>query len=260
MTHEESDGETRLVNGNLTAVVERSGRVSFRSTTTGEELMGEPWFDPNEPPWHPHRRFLPVEAGRDDAWTLEATFAAYESERIYGLGQHTLDRLDLKGCVVDLLQRNSQIAVPVLVSSRGYGMFWNCPSIGRVELAQNHTRWVAEQASQIDYFVYAGATPAAITERYAELTGFAPAMPHWATGYWQSNSFYPTQDELLSVAANTGPGAFRLRRSSSTTCTGPIWATTTGIATRGPTLLQWSPSCGTTACARWSQRGRTSAR
>jgi alpha-D-xyloside xylohydrolase len=199
VTHEVSDGETRLINGKLTAVVERSGRVSFRSTTTGEELMGEPWFDPNEPPWHPHRRFLPIEGGRD-SWTLEATFAAYENERIYGLGQHTLGQLDLKGHVIDLLQRNSQIAVPVLVSSRGYGMFWNCPSIGRVELAENRTRWVAERASQLDYFVYSGDTPAAITERYAELTGFSPPMPSWATGYWQSNSFYPTQDELLAVA------------------------------------------------------------
>ena len=139
VTHEESDGETRLVNGNLTAVVERSGRVSFRSTTTGEELMGEPWFDPNEPPWHPHRRFLPVEArAGDDTWTLEATFAAYEGERIYGLGQHPLGRLDLKGTSSICCSATARSRPGPRLVARLRALL-ELPSIGRVELAQPHS-------------------------------------------------------------------------------------------------------------------------
>ena len=190
------DGDVaRVTSGELTAVIESHGRVRFE----GPEglLVGEPSFDPNEPPLRPHRLYL----GSDDTGvSVEATFQAWDDERIYGLGQHSLGRLDLKGCVVDLLQRNSEISVPAIISSRGYGLFWNSASVGRVEFAANHTRWVAHRASGIDYFVYAGQTPAEVLRRYHDLTGFPRRMPEWATGYWQSNSYYTSQAELLAVA------------------------------------------------------------
>ena len=46
-----------------------------------------------------------------------------------------------------------------MVSSRGYGFLWNSPAVGRVELANNGTRWVADSARQIDYWVTAGDKP-----------------------------------------------------------------------------------------------------
>jgi alpha-D-xyloside xylohydrolase len=189
-----------VVNGALTAVVESSGRISFRRTGSEVELCGEPPFDPREPPTHAHRRFRSPVRGESGHGCVEATFAAYDGERIHGLGQHPDLPFDLKGSVVELLQRNSHVSIPVALSSRGYGFFWNCPSIGRVEFAHNATRWIADHATQIDYVVFAGDTPALLMQRYAELTGFPPALPWWATGYWQSNSYYPSQDELLAVA------------------------------------------------------------
>jgi alpha-D-xyloside xylohydrolase len=39
-----------------------------------------------------------------------------------------------------------------------------------------------------------------VLRRYHTLTGFAPKFPHWATGYWQSKSYYESQEELLAVA------------------------------------------------------------
>ena len=104
---------------------------------------------------------------------LEQCFAAYEGERLFGLGQHTHGRLDQKGLVVDLVQRNAEVSIPFLVSSRGYGLLWNNPAVGRVELGATATRWVADSARQIDYWVTAG-TPAQIAARYAGVTGHAP--------------------------------------------------------------------------------------
>jgi alpha-D-xyloside xylohydrolase len=191
-----SDGSTATVTtGPLTAVIERYGRLSFHGPDG--LLMEEPSYDPREPPLRAHRYYP---RNPDGSHGVEQTLRAFDDERLYGLGQHTLGRLDLKGSVVDLLQRNSQIAVPVLVSSRGYGMLWNSPSVGRVELAANHTRWVAHEARQLDYLVYCGATPAEILRRYHALTGFPPPFPRWASGYWQSNSYYPDQQTLLAVA------------------------------------------------------------
>ena len=46
-----------------------------------------------------------------------------------------------------------------MVSNRGYGFLWNSPAVGRVELADNGTRWVADSARQVDYWVTAGDKP-----------------------------------------------------------------------------------------------------
>ncbi|HEY1176768.1 MAG TPA: TIM-barrel domain-containing protein, partial [Phytomonospora sp.] len=108
--------------------------------------------------------------------------------------------LDQKGLVVDLVQRNATVAIPFLLSSRGYGLLWNNPALGRVELGADGTRWVADAAARIDYWVTAGDSPAEILAAYAEATGPAPEFPAWATGFWQSKLRYRSQEELLSVA------------------------------------------------------------
>ena len=87
-----------------------------------------------------------------------------------------------------------------MVSNRGYGFLWNSPAVGRVELAGNGARWVADSARQIDYWVTASENPAEILSHYADATGHAPAFPSWASGFWQSKLRYQTQEELLAVA------------------------------------------------------------
>jgi alpha-D-xyloside xylohydrolase len=74
------------------------------------------------------------------------------------------------------------------------------PGVGRVELAANGTRWVAHAARQVDYWVTAGETPAAVVSHYARATGLPPMLPEWASGFWQSKLRYRTQEELLEVA------------------------------------------------------------
>jgi alpha-D-xyloside xylohydrolase len=131
---------------------------------------------------------------------LEARFKAYAAERLYGLGQHQHGLLDQKGAVIDLLQRNTEVCIPFLLSSRGYGFLWNNPAVGRVELGTNATRWVAEATPQLDYWITAGDTPAEILEHYADATGHPPSFPEWAAGFWQCKLRYRSQEELLAVA------------------------------------------------------------
>ncbi len=127
-------------------------------------------------------------------------FEAFPGERLHGLGQHQHGRLDQKGLVIDLLQRNTQVAVPFLLSNRGYGLMWNVPSLGRVELGESATRWVAERTPAIDYWITAGTDPMSILQRFVAVTGGIPPFPDWATGHWQSKLRYRTQDEVLEVA------------------------------------------------------------
>ena len=57
-------------------------------------------------------------------------FVLAPDEAIYGLGQHQNGWMNYCGATVHLQQRNpTESAVPVLVSSRGYGILWDNPAI-----------------------------------------------------------------------------------------------------------------------------------
>ncbi|MDR3689383.1 MAG: glycoside hydrolase family 31 protein [Fimbriimonas sp.] len=58
-------------------------------------------------------------------------WATTDDEALYGLGQNQLGLLDIKGYDLDLWQHNTSIAIPFLVSSRGYGILWDNPSFTR---------------------------------------------------------------------------------------------------------------------------------
>lgn len=183
-----------LVNGELRVDLSEAGELRFSRTTDQSELLSEM---PAHFAWPGPRLFLSV---GDESYRLEQRFRAYAGEKIFGLGQHLHGRLDQKGMVLDLIQRNAEVTIPFAVSSRGYGFLWNSPAVGRVEFAENGTRWVSDAARQIDYWVTTGDGPAEIMAHYADATGHSPAMPLWATGLWQSKLRYKTQSELLAVA------------------------------------------------------------
>jgi alpha-D-xyloside xylohydrolase len=200
-TVEVSERVGLLRNGNLMVRVElvdgeaeTEAEITFLRTEDGRELLAEQrahfW-------WPGPRLFLSEGNGYR---RIEQRFRGYDGERFYGLGQHTHGRFDQKGLVVDLMQRNSEVSIPFLLSNRGYGLLWNNPAVGRVELSADGTRWVADSARQIDYWLTASVTPAAILARYNDVTGHPPVLPDWAIGFWQSKLRYRTQDELLSVA------------------------------------------------------------
>ena len=188
-----SESRASLRNGTTLVRIGAQGDLTFLNTRTGQEIL-------KEKPIHslsvPSRYYKDL---KGDLFHIEACFEAYDDEHIYGLGQHQHDRLDQKGCVIELIQRNTEVSIPFLLSSRGYGFLWNNPAIGRVELAQNATRWVSEAAPQIDYWITTGETPADILSSYADVTGHAPEFPEWASGFWQSKLRYASQAELEAI-------------------------------------------------------------
>jgi alpha-D-xyloside xylohydrolase len=167
--------------------------ITFRDGD-GTELLAES----REHFWMPGARVFT--GNRSGRYEIHQQFAAYPGERLYGLGQRTHGRLNLKGLALDLVQRNGEVSIPFLLSNRGYGLLWNSPAVGRVELAENATRWQAAQGREIDYWFTAAASPAQILARYADATGHVPELPDWASGFWQSKLRYRTQDELMTVA------------------------------------------------------------
>jgi len=196
------DDRARVHNGELFVEVSPNGdrnvqtfppRVRF-FRSDGKELLSEhsPHF--SSPP---QRRYKPTLGG---LYGCELVFDASPGERFYGLGQHQHGLFDQKGAVIDLVQRNTEVCIPFILSNRGYGFIWNMPGVGRVELGANRTLWRADGARQIDYWVTTGATPADIVSRSTTMTGLPPMPPEWVSGFWQSKLRYRTQEELLEVA------------------------------------------------------------
>ncbi len=133
-------------------------------------------------------------------YSLNVKFEPNKGEKIFGMGQYQDGCLDLKGCGLELAQRNSQISVPFAVSSEGYGFLWNNPAVGRVTFGNNYTEWIARSTREMDYYITVADTPKEIIKNYTEATGRADMFPEDLMGLWQCKLRYRTQDEVLTVA------------------------------------------------------------
>ncbi len=133
-------------------------------------------------------------------YELNVKFESSDGEKIFGMGQYQQPYLDLKGCTLELAQRNSQISVPFAVSSLGYGFLWNNPAVGQVTFGKNYTEWVARSTKEMDYWITAAQNPKEILQNYTAVTGRAGAFPEDRMGLWQCKLRYRTQDEVLTVA------------------------------------------------------------
>jgi alpha-D-xyloside xylohydrolase len=122
-------------------------------------------------------------------------------EGFYGLGQHQSGVWNYRGASVDLSQENTNIAVPMLLSSNGYGIFWNNTSRTRFNNRFVHVMYISsEVADTIDYYFIYGPDFDKIIAGYRELTGPAPMFGRWAFGFWQSKNRYRSQEEILAIA------------------------------------------------------------
>jgi alpha-D-xyloside xylohydrolase len=199
-------GEASIKNGKIEARIATSGKVSILNNK-GELLLDEYLRNRRDIQSRTcsaldieAREFKPIPGG-DYALTLRFE-STNTNEKIYGMGQYQQPWLNLKGCDLELAQRNSQASVPFALSSLGYGFLWNNPAVGRVCFGKNITTWEARSAKKLDYWITAGDSPAEIEEAYARATGTVPMMPDYAMGFWQCKLRYQTQEELLEVARN----------------------------------------------------------
>lgn len=195
--------QATLVNGKITAKVTHEGWISFYNQK-GELLTEEYWRNRNRinrycVPLRVDARELKPIMGTND-FALTARFEAFDDEKIFGMGQYQEAHMNKKGATLELAHRNSQASVPFMVSSRGYGFFWNNPAIGTATFGTNKTEWHVNSTRKLDYFITAGDSPAEIEAQYSLATGRTPMMPEFGMGYWQCKLRYRNQEELLAVA------------------------------------------------------------
>lgn len=135
-----------------------------------------------------------------DAYEAKIQFQIDEDEAIYGLGQHEDGILNYRNVKEYLYHNNMKIPMPVFLSSKNYGIFFDCASMMIYEEKENVITITLDAVEQIDYYVIYGSCFDDLIAGIRKLTGEAVMLPKWAFGYVQSKERYKTQDEILEVA------------------------------------------------------------
>jgi alpha-glucosidase len=163
-------------------------------------------------------------------------------QHFYGLGAGAagIDRL---GVTRRLWNRHinhglgADVPIPLLLSSRGYGLFFDCSSRGLIE--PGDSSGVIEIAFEtdetaLDLYLLGGGSMRATLTAAAMLLGAPPMPPRWSLGYLQSTRHFTGTDELRQLAA-----AFREKRLP---CDAIILLSTYGEA------LGWNRGVGHLEC------------
>jgi alpha-D-xyloside xylohydrolase len=172
------------------AVNRKSGAILYA------DLAGKKLFQDDD------RSLTPVEVNGEKTFHADLFSNLWDStEGFYGLGQHQAGVWNYHGESVDISQDNTNISVPLVLSSNGYGIFWNNPSRSRFDNRFPHALYLSsEVADTVDYYFLYGPEFDSIIAAYRDMTGAAPLFGKWAYGFWQCKNKYNSQEELLGVA------------------------------------------------------------
>ncbi len=190
-TMESSDEAVTISTSLLKVTVTRKDGAIRYAERKGDSLVQEA-----------SRKLTPERVNGEDTYRAESQVSIYGShEGIYGLGQHQAGVWNYRGESVDISQENSNISVPLMLSSKGYGIFWNNTSRSRFNNRFANILYISsEVADVIDYYFLYGPDFDKIIASYRDLTGQAPMFGKWAYGFWQCKNRYKSQDEILGVA------------------------------------------------------------
>lgn len=138
-------------------------------------------------------------AGEEDlgsAWKAELRFQWEDGEALYGLGSHQEDYMNLRGTSQELYQHNLKISMPILVSSKGYGLFLDAGCVMSFRDDAEGGRFLLDAVNMVDYYFMYGPTIDKVVKRVRFLTGAVSMPPKYAFGYVQSRERYATQKML----------------------------------------------------------------
>ena len=166
------------------------GRVTFMDGAGGVLLREAPGG----------RKTARSEVCGESVFHAAQAFSLSGPQALFGLGQHQQGWANLRGRKILLFQRNMEVALPVLISTRGWGILWDNASLTEVDCREG-VSFHSRVADGVDYYFFYGPGPGRVVAAYRKLTGRAPLFPRWAYGYVQCKERYKTQAELISVVA-----------------------------------------------------------
>ena len=147
------------------------------------------------------RRYVKTTVNGEELYSVKDQFYPAVQEAIYGLGQHQNGMFNYRGSSIELAQANTDISIPLMVSTKGYGLFWNTAAESWFDNRfPSEIRFSSNASHAIDYYFLYGPEFDQIIHQYREMTGHAPMYGEWAYGFWQSKDRYKSDDELLNIA------------------------------------------------------------
>ena len=169
----------------------KSGKIAY-STFAGVQLLSEK---------ESGATFTDFDDAGSKTYTINQSFTLDKDEAIYGLGQQQHGKLSLRNTRLNMVQGNTDDYVPFLVSTKGYGLFWDNYSPTVFEDKPENTSFKSDVGDCIDYYFMLGGNIDGSIACMRELTGQAPMFPLWTFGYWQSKERYKSQNELVGVVS-----------------------------------------------------------
>jgi alpha-D-xyloside xylohydrolase len=150
------------------------------------------------------KTMVPATLVGEQTYSCGTRFLSPPDEGLFGLGCHPLDSgsIDYRRRKQDLLIKYMTGAIPVLLSSGGYGLLWDNYSASVFDgTLPGKYSYSSESGSMVDYYFFYGPDFDHIIDSYRRLTGKAPMFPKWAFGLFQSQDRYKTQAEVLEAGA-----------------------------------------------------------
>jgi alpha-D-xyloside xylohydrolase len=133
------------------------------------------------------------------AFHTKLEFEWMPGEALYGLGSHEEGMMNLRGQHQYLYQQNMKVVVPVLLSTRGYGILLDSYSLMTFHDDAFGSYLWTDVDDELDYYFIYGPEFDHIVQGIRQLTGKATMPPRWAFGYIQSKERYLSQTELIEV-------------------------------------------------------------
>jgi alpha-D-xyloside xylohydrolase len=192
----ESNGQVVITTKRMKITVDKTTNAIKFADLVGNLLLAEDGAN--------GKTMVPVTVAGIKTFTCSTQFLSPADEALYGLGCHPEDTLSInyKGRNQDLAIKYMTGAIPVLLSSKGYGLMWDNYSPSNfygAEEGNTKYRYVSESGKMVDYYFFYGPDFDQIIASYREATGQAPMYPKWAFGLFQSQDRYKSQAEVLSV-------------------------------------------------------------
>ena len=188
---DESPTAVTVSSNQVTAQVAKSDGAVRYLTADGKTVLeeqGRPTFKPAQ------------DEHEKSAFAIQQNFKLTAEEGVYGLGQHQTGYMNYRGRTLKLVQSNTDAVTPMLVSTAGYGIFWDNYSKTIFADTPDAASFWSDVADNVDYYFIYGPSMDQSIAGYRHLTGQAPMYGKWAYGYWQSKEHYATRDELLGIA------------------------------------------------------------
>lgn len=123
----------------------------------------------------------------EEAGGFRAAMQLCETEKLYGFGDTTRDRIQMRGFRAEMWIKNvaSYMPIPWLMSSRGWGLFVNTTWRHVIDAGESRPDVLAFEGRQgdLDFYLFAEESPSGLLGLYTDLTGKPALLPAWAYGF-----------------------------------------------------------------------------